>query len=272
MENSNPNSSLQDALRAFFQNNPSAKLTHEANATFVHNPWDDDSIKINILSDKDPLIAALNSIILPKQLHAIYHIDNNCLEVIYTYVKSDDPAIDRRFDISIDGKSFECEFSSPSPQLLALAKHVQRAPSTFRSDMRLLTPFRDAQNLESPPASAKTWFSTRTPICFHIKGVNRTEVENPETLVRHINFGLKYYDRRSPVIEIVPDRNLTLSGNKQVVRAQFPDSISLPRIDPFFLNLLHEASRETPRFAILYYYQILEYAAFYYVDDKAKDR
>ena len=41
-------------------------------------------------------------------------------------------------------------------------------------------------------------------------------------------------------------------------------------IDDFILQLIDVAKSSSPRFSFIYYYQVIEYAGFYFVDEKAK--
>lgn len=56
------------------------------------------------------------------------------------------------------------------------------------------------------------------------------------------------------------------------IRTEFPSVISVRQTDEAIMTLLDVAARSAPRVAYLYYYQVLEYAGHYYVDDKTRNR
>jgi hypothetical protein len=85
---------------------------------------------------------------------------------------------------------------------------------------------------------------------------------------------MKYYDRNSPEIIIRPVTETELHEAKELrlLEGSFPTDISVSRIDDFILQLLESGRHASARFAFIYYYQILEYAGFHYVDQDAKNQ
>ena len=59
---------------------------------------------------KSKLSEIVNSLILPPRFSAIYHMDTNTMEYIYTRLKLDDPILSRQFIFNLDDKQYLCKF------------------------------------------------------------------------------------------------------------------------------------------------------------------
>ena len=57
-----------------------------------------------------------------------------------------------------------------------------------------------------------------------------------------------------------------------MIDKKFPDSISCGQKDEFLLDFLLAANEVETRMSFIYYYQVLEYAAFYYIDSEVKKK
>lgn len=95
-----------------------------------------------------------------------------------------------------------------------------------------------------------------------------------EDLARRTNFIMKYFDRRTPTIDI---RQIKPTDPPEDVlphrfcEGAFPESIAVPQIDEFVLQLIETADETiNPRFAFIYLYQVIEYTGFYFIDDKVR--
>ena len=96
---------------------------------------------------------------------------------------------------------------------------------------------------------------------------------NVEDLSRHINLLAHYYDRGTPLIlirEAIPTDHGKGHKPIRMIEGSFPDSLLMTRIDDIVLQLLEVARTSNVRSAYLYYYQIFEYAGYYYIDEKAR--
>ena len=86
-----------------------------------------------------------------------------------------------------------------------------------------------------------------------------------------INFLMRYYDRESPYILI---RDEYCENNSKKMRyipgVGFPNSLSIKRIDDIVLQWMEKACSSSIRQQFLFYYQILEYMSFYYLDKDTK--
>ncbi len=88
-----------------------------------------------------------------------------------------------------------------------------------------------------------------------------------------MNFIMRYYDRKTPLIEInqkPEDEGHEHAEWRRFCTDEFPPALSLKGIDEFVLQLIAVAQQTRPRFAFIYYFQVIEYAGFYFIDDKAR--
>lgn len=78
---------LKNQLKSFLDSNPESKIKKSGERYVVQNPWGDASLELQIPDTEDEraqLSTALNDLILPVELSAIYHVSRKALEVIWT--------------------------------------------------------------------------------------------------------------------------------------------------------------------------------------------
>lgn len=265
-------------LKEFTTNNPHCEVTVEGKNVNISKPWGTDDVRFTTTVDNHQLIDDLNKVLFNTRFDAIYHIDTNTLEFIYGYLDPSDqhaaPMIDRKFTAHYSGHSFECMYAPPTERLFRLAKCYEKLPSdTPNRSAPQMTVFRDAQQLQKLPSTAKRYFEKRVPRNFFIKPNCGISEVNIEQLARHINFVMLYYDRESPRITINdPDviSKVEQKGRIRHIEGNFPASLILSPINDIILRLMETARSSLPRFSFIYYYQIFEYAGYYYMDEKAR--
>jgi hypothetical protein len=274
-----PLPSFVDAHLATFQrNNPHCKFSVDDDHLVILNPWGADNCRLSYEMSNVGEIEELNNIAFRPRFDAILHLDANEVEFIFGYLlPKEEPSksyVDRAFEFHQSGKQFSCRFAAPTKRLFDIAVRVQRAPSDSADvvvpQMRV---FRDAQRLDRLPEAAKRYFDARVPVSFYVHPSAPLQEVDLEDVARHINFLAQYYDRRSPLIVI---RRLEDEGGHKAVwprrfcEGSFPRALAVDRIDDFILQLIEVARETSPRFAFVYYYQVIEYAGFYFVDEKAR--
>ena len=82
-----------------------------------------------------------------------------------------------------------------------------------------------------------------------------------------------YYDRFSPLINILPEideESIEQKGPIRYIEGTFPKTLVAQTIDDIILKLLEVARSNPSRFSFLYYYQVFEYAGYYYINDATK--
>ena len=267
-------------LSDFQRNNPQCKFSIDENKFIIEQAWLVDDVRFVFDPKEVELLRDINNIAFRPRFDAIFHVDLNEVEFLYTYLKPDEePArsyIDRCFTFNLLGDTLECCFKEPSSRLFELAKRIRWLPSTPSiggTVARQFPAFRDAQRLESLPERAKQYFAERVPRSFFVKTQKPLLDCDWELLSRHINFHMRYYDRRTPVIEVRCEnepKKVEAFSERRFLADSFPTAMAAHEIDDFILQLMETAATASPRFAFIYYYQVIEYAGFYFVDEKSK--
>ncbi len=198
------------------------------------------------------------------------------MEYIYAPIKEDNPYTSRGFEFILDGKVYNCQFKSSSERLMTLSKYFipfeEESTSGYRNlwfyNMYVHPKLREHFKLE------EDFFKNRTPISFFISGFEKFEEEKIVAVSKHINFYMSYYDRKSPTIIFHSAKTEQSDKIKelQLIGTEFPKNISSSQKDPFLLDLYLAAYEAQTRLRFIYYYQILEYAAFHYIDAETKQK
>lgn len=262
----------------FKKNNAHCKFSVEEDLFVIDNPWGSDDSRLAFPITDHDVIRDMNNVILNQQFDAIFHIDTNLVEFIYGYSDPEEETFkthaDREFEINLDGVRCACRFADPTERLLNIAKGFRRLPSeTGELVVPQLLAFRDAQRLDKLPKRGQDYFKGKVARNFFVQPDRPFKEIEMELFARHINFASRYYDRRSPSIIIRKrDGESTRERKKplQLIESAFPGSMALPILDDFMLQLIEVASQTSARFAFVYYYQVIEYAGFYFLDSKAK--
>lgn len=271
----------RDYLDVFSTNNSHAKLRIEDEIVTIEAPWGSKNVAIISPADNLAFLKELKHIRLDPAFDAVIHLDANKIEVLFLYVNPDNEEqaslMDLQFALYYDGARFDCSFAEPSQRLMAIARHTQNLPSDEPGrSVPQIAAFRDAQRLEDLPDRAKNYFAKRVPRNFHIYCEERIEEIDLAGLMRHINFISDYYDRRFPEIVIREDvaeaRDAESWSPRRHIDSSFPAELSIGAIDEVVLQLISVARHAKSRQAFLYYYQVIEYAGHYFIDEKAKSQ
>ena len=167
----------------------------------IEKPWGDRSIAIFIPDDDDALAEALNSVILPERLVAIWHADMDSLEVIWTAIR-----LSRSLK-EIDGRAFEytfkktthkCHFGPSSERLVEIARHTLPQESSDTNHRNMNTFYAYATMSEEERRAV----GVDLPRSFWISDV-KWEESSVTTFLKNLNFFLSYYDDMSPTVVIL---------------------------------------------------------------------
>ncbi|MPM12444.1 hypothetical protein SDC9_58797 [bioreactor metagenome] len=280
VETSTPKNLLPDILNEFQNSNPHCKLTYleDDKKILLEKLWNSESIKVILDIEEFDKINDLNNVIIDPKFDAIIHKDTNQIEFIYRYI---DPGneiqsqfLTRKFDFFFNGEKFSCEFKEPTDRLLLLARGFYKQSTNLEEFIvPQLVQFRDSQFIKSLPSKLVEYFQVRVPRNFFISSSKSIVDVDIVDVAKHLNIIMRYYDRQSPLIVIHEENEKeanSIKKPKRFIENKFPDIITITDIDDFLLQLLNVAENTTPRFAFVYYYQVIEYVAFYYVDNKAK--
>ena len=267
---------FKERLTDFIANNPKSNIIkrkiRDKDDIILEEPWEDKTISIGLYGKHVPqLIDTLNSLILPPRFSAIFHIDTNVAEFIWSAIPNDEEIISRSFNFNFNGSNYKCYYAQASAKLRILATHTLRrvwySPYEHRNILSLRQYFRDRE--EDPDQ-----VENLTPISFFIEGFNSYDETSLVELSKNLNFNMCYFDRKSPFIYIHSLTSSPESVNKpiQYINESFPNIIvSMPK-DPLLLDLSSEAAQSAERMSYLYYYQVIERASYFYLGDSTKSK
>lgn len=266
---------LEANLRPFLDRNPHVTAIVENNNLTIDKPWGKDDARLNICINDQDFISDINNIGLNPRYDAIFHYDEEKIEFLYAFLNPahNKETIDRKFTLHFEGVCYELYFDEPTTRLFKIASTFERLPSDipYRSVPQII-PFKDYQILDTHEPRVVSYFKDKVPRSFFIKSNGSLGAINLETLFRHINFIMSYYDRHAPSINIHPDE-IDEKETKPSIRyteGSFPPAMLVQPIDDIILKLIEVARESQARFSFLYYYQVFEYAGYYYIDESAK--
>ena len=259
---------LRERLGSFFETNPEAEFTRGDEHSVVGKLWSDPTVEIVVEDDNDSLVETLNAIYLPPRFSAIWHRDTADIEFIWQTVPPDEEHRGRSFEFRYREKSYRCEFGDASPRLMAIARALDPTrsvgPTYFRNLLDLHFYQRALEEEEEDVEKV-------VPTSFWLRQVQGDENVLVD-LARHLNFFMGYFDLDTPLIAIhqqtpVPGRRTRLV----YPHGAFPAVVAGRPLDPYLLLLWESAGDAREPFRrFLYNYQIMEYAAFYYVQEQTR--
>jgi hypothetical protein len=271
-------------LAPFRENNPVSQIADIGGDVAVIMPWGDESLAIKIPSPPDELIEALNNVYLPERFTAIWHRDSGEFEIIYSLVSPSSDLRKRLFSFRHRGRDYTCRFGPASSRLLSIADnhHTIAASHTHQRNLGIFQLYFLSKRLErirkeSEPdseidvAPELTVMTDAEPTSFWIKGIEWNE-DAVLDLVRHLNFFMYYYDTGSPQILIHPAKSESVSTQPRTRYpfGPFPKTIVSRELDDALLLFWGASISGDPVRRFLYNYQILEFAAFSFIEENIK--
>ncbi len=265
-----PSSPISPAsLTEFFTRNPESTCVEEEGAYIIRKPWADDTIAVRVPKEAKSVLDALNSVRLPPRFTAIWHTDTGDLEFIYGPLPKDDQIRSRSFSFAFRGGSYKCEYRDASDRLALIGGAARPIGPSSGTEHRNISAIRTFSRLSRVASEAGKPLDFELT-SFWVRAVGLPETDVPE-LARHLNFYMLYYDRESPRI-LVHEEPITRQRLERPVRyprGPFPSNLSGRPLDPYLLTLWESAvTAPDPMRRFLYNYQILEYAAFYYLREE----
>lgn len=261
---------LEKELENFLSLNQSAKLEYEKERFLITHPWNDDAVTFEIKVGDSLLIEALNNLLLPPSLSAIYHTDTLTLEFIFQIAQEDDPLWARKFDFIYNGITYLCRYGPSSGRLMHIARSSQLKQVLSSTDYRNLRMYKDYSDPAKVSPLAVKYFEKRKPMSFFLESIKVENTDQILNLARHLNFYMFYFDRETPKIIVHRPEDSVLDFNETSAETVFPDSIISSEVDTYLLDLWTGAQTASSRLTFLYYYQMLEYAAFYFIEEQVK--
>lgn len=269
----------------FLKNNPGAKIVQLGKPTgkkyhVIDRPWEDDSVGFLIpgnAAKRAQFAAAMEALILPQRLSALYHLDRKEVEVIFTARKVSAALTalkGRKFDFHFRGKQFECEFTKSSDRLLVLAEHAvypQNSDTSYRN-LQTFSQYVAMNEPEGKKLKKAIGDQFDEPLSFFVRNIDWEEEATIEIL-RHVSFYLTYYDTKSPYILIwPPSEPSSVNARVRYINGTgFPASINSRELNPSLLAFWYAAFEADPDAKFLFYYRIIEFVSSYYLkNDKLR--
>lgn len=260
-------------LKQLQTNNPSIELVEETEHINISKMWNDSTFMCRLEKTTD--FSSLSHIILPHELSAIYHKDKNELEVIFSPIFKDDPIKQRSFKFFFSGHEFIAYFNQPTALFTTISTGFRETDNSSDTDYRSLRKFRDYYKRDTLPPFIQKYFENREPINFFIKGPFESVGNNFVSIAKHLNFYMHFYDRDTPVLVIFEQEQDKKQYAQPCItkKSGFPSVINFAKFDPVLIDLF-QVSRRTPnvRLKFIFYFQVLEYCAYYHLNDDLKKR
>jgi hypothetical protein len=261
---------LEDRLKGFLAANPEIRYQGKKGFAILETPWGDPSIVLFVHEKDHQLVEALGPLRLPQRFSAIWHRDSRQLEFIWQTLPEDHHLRSRAFTFCLNGEEYDCRFGDSSFRLLTVARSarfVRGSVTGFRNLSTLSLHWRDVQlsmrnAQESEPAAPGIATS------FWIEPIDWDDNKVAD-VAAHLNFYMPYFDFQTPRVIFHEAQSGGLVNESRYPRGDFPSRLDAKQVDSNLLMVwqsLFEAPDSFRRF--LYAYQVLEYRAFYFMQDK----
>lgn len=251
---------LKERLAPFFAANPHSEYQDGNGYSTIDRPWGDPTLQLRIEPHNGALVDALNAVLLPRRLSAIWHSRAQELEIIYTPAPVAPEVRTRAFEFVFQGAKIRCSFGEASEALFKIAKAAWFVkPATTTGHRNLFQPKLYAVDPSFKPSQATS---------FWIEGLAAWDENGVVDLVSHLNFYMSYFDQRTPYIFIHDEAPPGLVHEVRYSYGAFPKTIDGVPLDSHLILVWQSLlSSADPFRRFLYAYQILEFRAFYYAQN-----
>jgi hypothetical protein len=264
---------MNESLEKLKKNNPSISYIEETEHINIENLWDDKTFMCRFEKSVD--FKLFEKIFFPRELAAIYHEEENKLEIIFSPLDKNLEIITRIFEFYFNNEAFKCKFDEPSEIFNIIANGFREVDNSSDTDYRFLRRFRDFYKQDQLPKFIQKHFENNIPINFFISG-DFTKIKNDfVSLAKHLNFYMNYFDRESPTIIIFESDSEEIDYDVPCLTKEnaFPELINFANFDPILLDLFQISRRTTNlRLQFIFYFQVLEYCAYYHLNDELKKK
>lgn len=255
--------------KRFQDAHPNVRFEKDDNdVILISNCWRDSSCVFKFKNNESHNLRFLNNIIMRDELLAIYHIKEQMYEFIFTPLAN---KFQRDFKYIFEGKEFHLYYSTPTKAFEKLSLHFDLNDSDGISD-RAFAFMRYSQYYTEKKENPILY-----PTNFFVKGNFRNiQFDEHIELFKHINFLMSYYDRKSPTIHIcsISDADPSkINTPCKMQKGEFPLILNSRRFDPTLLDLMETArTTHSIRLKYIFYYQVIEYCSYYYIENELKRR
>jgi len=245
----------------------------DENKIHIYNLWNDDSFYLKFEKETD--LTFLNDLFFPQELMALYSLKENFLEVFAFPINPESDLVKRKFDFNYKGKTYNCFWDSPSEYFEKIATAFREDKEESRTAYRNLRQFRDYYRLDELPKFMSKYFDDKKPFNFFINGDMEFVNENIIEFCKILNFYMTYFDRETPTIQVFQKSQEQEQFELPCISLfdTFPSIINSTDIDNILLEIITVANNTSDnRLRFIFYYQILEYASYYYLKSDLKDK
>jgi hypothetical protein len=245
----------------------------EENKIHVRNLWNDDSFFLRF--DKTDDLNFLNDLFFPEELMAIYSLSDGFIEVFAYPLDPEEDLIKRAFNFNYKGREFKCCWKTPTKSFEKIANAFREEKEESRTYYRNLRTFRDFYKRTELPKFMSKYYVDKEPFNFFINGDFSVIKDEIVDFCKVLNFYLSYFDRETPNIQIFSKSYKKENFNLPCYSLfdNFPETINATEIDSILLDIISVAnSSRDNRLSFIFYYQILEYASYYFLKSDIKYR
>ncbi|GGB65240.1 hypothetical protein GCM10007424_01460 [Flavobacterium suaedae] len=258
--------SLQQKLQVL---NPTVEVERNDSKYVIKKLWNDDSF---ILEFPDKFnFEIFNDKYFPPEFSAILH-EKSSYEFIFTILPHNHKLIGRELSFIYDGNEYKTKFAEPSNLLVEISKGFKEIDAPGDASYRNLSIIRDFYNIESQSTALKDFFKDKVVVSFFVEGA-LNKVKDCNHFFKLLNIYMQYYDRDSPTIIIHNTLSEEVEHNKPCLlrKNPFPEKLIINDIDETVVELFHVAkSSSNIRLQYLFYYQVIEYFSYYFINDNTK--
>ena len=244
-------------------NNENIEVSKDDGKIIVKRCWNDDSFFFKF--DSHRTMQFLKDIVFAKEICGIYHIKKKQYEFIYSPLPEE---FNRSFNYIYSGKQYKLYYGEPSLEFQKLANHFSINSEAEEYSDRFLRLSRFYYYYQERDKS-------RVATNFFIEGDFCDDYNEHLEFFKHVNLIMSYYDRRSPCIIIYDTTKEEVSDDIKLPckldDSPFPEAINTKQLNSTLLELT-EAARTTNsiRMKYIFYFQILEYCSYYYIENELK--
>lgn len=246
--------------------NETIQIEEQDSSVEITNCWEDNSFCFKF--EKEESWDFIKSLVFPKELLAIYHKDRNLYEFIFMPLSE---KYERSFEYVYCGKNFKLYYDVPSDRFQNLIRHYTQNDSVEIND-RAFGLLRFAQYYE---VSGNENQPVLYPTNFFIYGdFDKLDYTQHIVFFKHVNFMLRYYDRKSPSIVIMDNADDNIADIDIPCKSKtdaFPQKIASSQFNSTLLELMMAAHNTySCRLKYIFYFQVLEYCSYYYVENSLR--
>lgn len=252
------------------------KLPINVSRLEIVRPWGDTSLALHIPEDEtqaSQLAEALNNVLLPPRLIALWHKDKRALEVIWTAYRlstSQAEIKDRKFTFTYKNTKHICHFTKASTRLQRIAKSFRPITQSPTTNFRNLTSFYRYATAKN--ADQRSLAGLEEPLSFWISNIKWNE-NSTIIMLDALNFYMSYFDDDTPIVVINDPINgdgSSIANKARYIRGSFPSEIISRELNRNLVSFWMAALAGNPAMRFILYFRIIEYASHHYLDDKIR--